>query len=101
MRMDSFVEMTFELGMLGMIGKGERSDFVGGLCRKYGGVYLLSIGGASALISNQVKSCQVVAWEDLGTESVKRLEVENLRLIVGIDAQGRVFQAREIAKYRR
>jgi fumarate hydratase subunit beta len=101
MRMDSFVEMTFELGMLGMIGKGERSDFVGGLCEKYGGVYLLSIGGASALISNQVKSCQVVAWEDLGTESVKRLEVEKLRLIVGIDTRGRVFQAREIARYRR
>ena len=101
MRMDSFVEMTFELGMLGMIGKGDRSGFVPGLCKKYGGVYLLSIGGASALISNQVKSCEVVAWEDLGTESVKKLEVERLRLIVGIDTQGRVFQEREIAKYRR
>jgi fumarate hydratase subunit beta len=43
----------------------------------------------------------VVAWEDLGTESVKRLEVEKLRLIVGIDTRGRVFQAREIARYRR
>ena len=101
MRMDCFVEMTFELGMLGMIGKGDRSDFVPGLCKKYGGVYLLSIGGASALISKQVKSYTVVAWEDLGTESVKRMEVEKLRLIVGIDSQGRVFQDREIAKYRR
>jgi fumarate hydratase subunit beta len=101
MRMDSFVEMTFELGMLGMIGKGERSDFVPPLCKKYGGVYLLSIGGASALISHQVKKYDVVAWEDLGTESVKRLEVEKLRLIVGIDTRGRVFQSREIAKYRR
>jgi len=101
MRMDSFVEMTFELGLLGMIGKGDRSNFVPDLCRKYGGVYLLSIGGASALISRHVKSCEVVAWEDLGTESVKRLEVERLRLIVGIDSRGRVFQEREIAKYRR
>ena len=101
MRMDSFVEMTFKLGLLGMIGKGDRSDFVPGLCKKYGGIYLLSIGGASALISNQVKSCEVVAWEDLDTESIKRLQVEKLRLIVGIDAQGRVFQDREIAKYRR
>jgi fumarate hydratase subunit beta len=101
MRMDSFVEMTFELGMLGMIGKGDRSAFVPGLCKKYGGVYLLSIGGASALISNQVKKCDVVAWDDLGTESIKRLEVENLRLIVGIDTKGNVFQAREIAKYKR
>lgn len=101
MRMDSFVEMTFQLGMLGMIGKGDRSDFVPELCKKYAGVYLLSIGGASALISNQVKKCDVVAYEDLGTESIKRLEVEKLRLIVGIDAQGRVFQTEQIAKYKR
>jgi fumarate hydratase subunit beta len=101
MRMDSFVEMTFSLGMLGMIGKGDRSAFVPGLCKKYGGVYLLSIGGASAIISRQVKSCEVVAWDDLGTESIKRLEVEKLRLIVGIDTEGRIFQAEEIKKYRR
>jgi fumarate hydratase subunit beta len=101
MRMDCFVEMCFELGLLGMIGKGDRSGFVPGLCKKYGGVYLLSIGGASALISNQVKSCEVVAWEDLGTESIKKLEVEKLRLIVGIDTKGLVFQALEIATYRR
>ena len=101
MRMDSFVEMTFELGMLGMIGKGDRSSFVPDLCKKYGGLYLLSIGGASALISRHVKSCEVVAWEDLGTESIKKLKVEKLRLIVGIDSKGRVFQEREIAKYRK
>ena len=101
MRMDSFVEMTFQLGMLGMIGKGERSDFVPGLCKQYGGVYLLSIGGASALISNQVKRCDVIAYEDLETESIKRLEVEKLRLIVGIDTKGRVFQDEQIRKYRR
>lgn len=101
MRMDSFVEMTFQLGILGMIGKGDRTDEVAGLCKKYGGVYLLSIGGASAMISNQVKSCQVVAYEDLGTESVKRLEVEKLRLIVGIDSKGQVFQEKQIELYRR
>lgn len=101
MRMDSFVEMTFQLGMLGMIGKGDRSDFVPDLCKKYGGVYLLSIGGASAMISNQVKTCDIVAYEDLGTESIKRLEVEKLRLIVGIDTKGRVFQTEEIKKYKR
>jgi fumarate hydratase subunit beta len=100
-RMDSFVEMTFNLGMLGMIGKGDRSVFVPDLCKKYGGVYLLSIGGASALISNHVKALEVVAFEDLGTESIKRLTVEKLRLIVGIDTRGNVFQTREIAKYRR
>lgn len=101
MRMDSYVEMTFQLGMLGMIGKGDRSDYVPELCKTYGGVYLLSIGGASAMISNQVKTCDVVAYEDLGTESIKRLQVENLRLIVGIDSEGRVFQTEEIKKYKR
>jgi fumarate hydratase subunit beta len=100
MRMDNFVEMTFKIGMLGMIGKGERSGFVPELCRRYGGVYLLSIGGASALISQQVKACDVVAYDDLGTESIKRLRVERLRLIVGIDTEGRVFQEEEIKKYR-
>jgi len=101
MRMDSFVEMTFELGMLGMIGKGDRGAFVPELCKRYGGVYLLSIGGASAMISNQVKTCDVVAYDDLGTESIKRLGVEKLRLIVGIDTKGRVFQEEQIALYRR
>jgi fumarate hydratase subunit beta len=99
--MDCFVEMTFELGMLGMIGKGERSSFVPELCKKYGGVYLLSIAGASALISRQVKSFEVVAYEDLGTESIKKLTIENLRLVVGIDTKGQVFCESEIAKYRR
>ena len=101
MRMDSFVEMTFELGALGMIGKGDRSAFVPGLCKKYSGVYLLSIGGASAVISDQVKSCEVVAYDDLGPESIKKLGVEKLRLIVGIDTNGKVFQEEQILKYKR
>lgn len=101
MRMDGFVKMTFELGVVAMIGKGDRADYVADLCKEYGGVYLLSIGGASAMISDQVKSCEVVAYEDLGTESVKKLYVENLRVIVGIDTKGQVFQKREIAKYRK
>jgi len=101
MRMDAFVDMTFRLGAIGMIGKGERSEFVPSLCKKYSGVYLLSIGGASAVISNQVKSCEVVAYDDLGTESIKKLEVEKLRLIVGIDTQGRIFQEEQIKIYKR
>lgn len=100
MRMDQYVEMMFKLGMVAMIGKGDRSDYVSDLCKEYGGIYLLSIGGASAMISNQVKSCEVVAYEDLGTESIKKLYVENLRLIVGIDTNGDVFQEREISKYK-
>ena len=101
MRIDGFVEMMFQHGMIAMIGKGDRADYVADLCKKYGGLYLLSIGGASAMISNQVKSCDVIAYEDLGTESIKRLYVERLRVVVGIDAQGRSFQKREIAKYKK
>ena len=101
MRMDSFTEMSFQLGILGMIGKGERAPFVAELCKKYRGIYFLSIGGASALISQNVTQCEVLAFEDLGTESIKRLTVEKLRLIVGIDSRGKVFQDAEIQKYRR
>jgi fumarate hydratase subunit beta len=101
-RMDGFVEMTFrDLGALGMIGKGDRGREVKALCKKYGGVYLLGIGGASALISRQVTRCEVAAYEDLGTESIKRLEVEGMRLVVGIDTWGEDFQEREIGKYRK
>lgn len=100
-RMDQFVEMTLKLGVTAMIGKGDRADYVADLCKKYGGVYLLSIGGASAMISDQVKSCEVIAYEDLGTESIKKLYVENLRVTVGIDTNGDVFQTREIEKYRK
>ncbi len=100
MRMDNFVKMTFELGVLGTIGKGERSDYVADLCKEYGGIYLISFGGAAAIISDCIKKLDVVAYEDLGTESIKKLEVENLRLIVGIDSKGRVFQDNEIEKYK-
>ncbi|SDI09300.1 FumA C-terminus/TtdB family hydratase beta subunit [Proteiniclasticum ruminis] len=99
-RMDKYVEMMLELGIVGMIGKGERSDYIPELYRKHCGVYFLSIGGASAMIANQIKECDVVAYEDLGTESIKRLYVENLRLIVGIDVNGRVFQDEQVQKYR-
>ncbi len=100
LRIDVFVEMMFKLGMTAMIGKGDRNDYVADLCREYGGIYFLSIGGASALISKDVKSVEVVAWDDLGTESIKKLGIDNLRLVVGIDSQGNDFFKREHAKYR-
>ncbi len=102
MRMDNFVEMTFDkLGAFGTIGKGGRADYVAELCKKYEGVYLLSFGGAAAIISEQIKKVEVVAYEELGTESIKKLEVEKLRLIVGIDSKGRIFDKEQIAKYRK
>jgi fumarate hydratase subunit beta len=99
--MDSFVEMMFGLGMSAMIGKGDRSAYVPELCKKNGGVYFLGIGGAAALIARNVTAYEVAAYEDLGTESIKRLTVENLKVVVGIDSQGTVLQDMEIPKYRR
>ncbi len=100
-RMDGYVEMMFEQGLFGSIGKGGRSKEVADLCKKYEGVYLLSFGGAAAIISNQIKKMEVVAYEELGTESIKKLEVENLKLIVGIDTKGNVFQDEQILKYKK
>lgn len=100
-RMDPYVEMTFKLGVPAMIGKGDRSPYVADLCKQYEGVYFIAIGGASAMISNQVKSVEVLAYEDLGTESVKRVTVEDLRCIVGIDTNGRVFQDEQKAIYKK
>ncbi len=99
-RMDQFVDMMLQEGIVGMIGKGERADYVAELCKEHGACYFLSIGGASAMIANQIKDLEVVAYEDLGPESVKKLMVEDMRLIVGIDPQGRVFQDGQVEKYR-
>ena len=100
LRIDGFVDMMFKLGMTAMIGKGERNDYVADLCKEHGGIYFLSIGGASALISKDVKSVEVVAYDDLGTESIKKLGIDNLRLVVGIDSEGNDFFKREQAKYK-
>ena len=100
-RMDPFVEMTFKIGINAIIGKGDRAPEISELCKKYKAVYFLSIGGIAAIISEQVKHCEVVAYEDLGTESIKKLYVENLRLIVGIDIKGDEFQKKEILKYKK
>jgi fumarate hydratase subunit beta len=100
-RMDEYVEMLFQQGALGTIGKGIRAPFVASLCKKYGGIYLLGIGGAAALGAKHITSCDVVAYDDLGTESIKRLVFDKMSFVVGIDTQGTVFQTQEIAKYRR
>ncbi|MDR0540012.1 MAG: fumarate hydratase C-terminal domain-containing protein [Spirochaetaceae bacterium] len=100
MRMDGFLEMMYKLGTAGSIGKGGRSAEAAALCKQYRRVYFLSIGGAAALVSRHVRSCEVVAWDDLGAESLKKLEVENLRLVVDIDAQGRIFHDEQIKIYR-
>jgi fumarate hydratase subunit beta len=81
-RMDRFTPALLELGLKGTIGKGYRSDAVKDALCRYKAVYFGSIGGAGALLSNFVKKLEVVAYADLGTEAIRRLEVEQFPAIV-------------------
>nr|WP_101697998.1 Fe-S-containing hydro-lyase [Clostridium minihomine] len=87
-RMDPFSPRLMDMGLAGMIGKGNRSKEVVDAIRRNGGVYLCAIGGAGALAAQSVQSLEVVAFEDLGCESVKKLELKDFPLIVAIDSKG-------------
>ena len=87
-RMDRFAPRLLDLGLGGMIGKGERSQEVVDAVVRNKAIYLCAIGGAGALACNCIKSCEVVAFEDLGGESVKKLYVEDFPLVVADDCQG-------------
>ena len=87
-RMDKFTPRLLSLGLSCMIGKGERSDEVCESICQNGAVYLCAIGGAGALVAKCVKSLEVIAFDELGCESVKRLYIEDLPLICAIDCFG-------------
>lgn len=87
-RMDDLTVPLLERGLKVMIGKGKRSQEVIEGMKKYKAVYLAAIGGAGAYISNSIKSCRVIAYDDLGAEAVRKLVVEDLQLIVAIDSKG-------------
>lgn len=87
-RMDSMTVPLLELGLSGMIGKGLRSEEVIESMKKNEAVYFAAVGGAGALIASSVKEAEVIAYEDLGTEAIRKLKVENLPLIVCIDIYG-------------
>ncbi|MDR1564022.1 MAG: FumA C-terminus/TtdB family hydratase beta subunit [Oscillospiraceae bacterium] len=87
-RMDPYAPQLLDLGLKAMIGKGERSTAVTEDIIRNRAVYLCAIGGAGALACKCVKSCKVIAFEDLGCESVKQLELEDFPLIVAIDCVG-------------
>jgi len=100
-RMDPYVETLLKQGLIAMIGKGDRSTYIPSLLKEYKAIYLLGIGGAAAISAAQVKEVNVIAYEDLGTESIKKLYVEDFKVIVGIDTKGRVLQDEGIARYRK
>ena len=87
-RMDDLTVPLLERGLKVMIGKGKRADKVVEGMKKYKAVYLAAIGGAGAYISDSIKECEVIAYDDLGAEAVRKLRVENLKLTVAIDSEG-------------
>ena len=86
-RMDKFTPALLDLGLAVTIGKGDRSSEVVASIGKNKALYLCAVGGAGAYIANCVKSCEVIAYEELGCESVKKLEIENLLVFCGIDTE--------------
>ena len=84
-RMGKYTPLLLEHGLKGMIGKGKRSDNVIESMHKNNAVYFAAIGGAGALLSECIKKAEVIAYDDLGTEAIRKLEVENLPAIVVID----------------
>lgn len=87
-RMDKYAPRLLDLGLKGMIGKGKRSDAVKDAIIRNGAVYFAAIGGAGALLSKSIITSEVIAYDDLGTEAIRKLEVENFPVIVVIDSEG-------------
>ncbi|MBD5144386.1 MAG: TRZ/ATZ family protein [Ruminococcus sp.] len=98
-RMDKFAPRLLDLGLCGMIGKGERSGDVREAVVRNGAVYFCAIGGAGALAASCVKSCEVVAFDDLGCESVKKLLIEKFPVTVANDCGGGDIFSEGRAKY--
>ena len=100
-RMDKYTPRLLDLGMGGMIGKGKRSKEVLDAIVRNGSVYLAAVGGAGALLSKCIKKSEVVAYDDLGTEAIRRLEVEDFPVIVVADCEGNNLYETAIEEYRK
>ncbi len=87
-RMDAYAPTMMSVGARGMIGKGARLPEVVDAMKKYSGVYFGAIGGAGALLAKCIKKCELVAYEDLQSEALRRLYVEDMPLVVVIDSEG-------------
>lgn len=100
-RMDKYTPLMLEHGLKGMIGKGKRSEQVIASMVENKAVYFAAIGGAGALLSKCIKKAEVIAYEDLGTEAIRKLEVEKLPAIVVIDSKGNNLYETATEQYRR
>ncbi|GAI80213.1 unnamed protein product, partial [marine sediment metagenome] len=99
-RMDSYSPRLMAEGLKGMIGKGMRSQEVKDAMKKYKAVYLAAIGGAGALISKSIKKSEVIAYEELGAEAIRRLEVEDFPATVVNDIYGGDLYQEGKARYK-
>ena len=100
-RMDKYTPALLELGLKCMIGKGKRSKEVKDAIVQNGAVYFAAVGGAGALLSRSIISSEVIAYEDLGTEAIRKLTVKDLPVIVVVDSQGNDLYETAIKQYRR
>lgn len=99
-RMDKYAPKLLDLGLVGMIGKGKRSQAVIDAVVRNGGVYFAAVGGAGAILSKKILSSEVVAYEDLGTEAIRKLTVEDFPVIVVIDSEGNNLYETAAEKWR-
>lgn len=98
-RMDKYAPTLLDLGLKGMIGKGKRSAAVKEAIVRNGAVYFAAVGGAGALLSRSITSSEVIAYDDLGTEAIRRLEVKDFPCIVVIDAEGNDLYETAVKQY--
>lgn len=99
-RMDKYAPTLLDLGQTGMIGKGKRNEDVVASMKKNTAVYFAAVGGAGALLSQCIKKSEVIAYEDLGTEAIRKLYVENLPVITVIDCKGNNLYETAAEKFR-
>lgn len=100
-RMDKYAPQLLDLGLGAMVGKGKRSQAVIDAIVSNGSVYFAAVGGAGALLSKCITSAEVVAYDDLGTEAIRKLTVENFPAIVVIDSEGNNLYETAIKEYRK
>lgn len=98
-RMDKYAPALLDLGLKGMIGKGKRSQGVKDAVVRNGAVYFAAVGGAGALLSRSIISSEIIAYEDLGTEAIRRLEVKDFPVIVVMDTEGNDLYETAVQEY--
>lgn len=98
-RMDKYAPRLLDLGLGGMIGKGKRSQAVQDAIVRNKAVYFAAVGGAGALLSKCIKKADVIAYDDLGTEAIRRLEIKDLPAIVVIDSEGNNLYETAVKEY--